>query len=116
MPLNRQPGFTLIEVLVAIVLVAIGVLAAVGSSAVIVREQDAGHSATLAASIALNRMESLRSHPCAPENGYALSARRMEEWWVSTPAGSGARTLSDSVVFLTAGTPHVFVLHAQAWC
>ena len=114
--LTRGSGFTLIEVLVAIVLVAIGVLAAVGSSAVIVREQDNGRAATLAAAIAVNRLESLRSHPCGQESGTAPAPKGMVEWWTEAPSSAGVRTLSDSVSFATAGTARVFVLRAQAWC
>lgn len=115
MPINRS-GFTLIELLVAIVLVAIGVLAAVASSAVIVREEDQGKSAAIAASVAANRLEWLRSHPCRPESGYTTGVKGISESWVSMPSASSVRDLSDSVSFAVAGTKHVFVLHARAWC
>ena len=116
MPPISRPGFTLVELLVAIVLVAIGALAAVTSSAVIVREQDDGRAAAVAASAALNRLEWLRSRPCILETGHAEGAKGISEWWASTPPSPEIRRLSDSVVFVAAGRPRVFVLSAQAWC
>ena len=114
--MTSRAGFTLIELLVALVLVAIGVLATVAASAVIVREQDDGHTMALAAEVAVNRLEWLRSHGCSQEAGSAAGAKGVSEWWASTTAFAGVRSLSDSVAFATGGTQRLFVLRAEAWC
>jgi prepilin-type N-terminal cleavage/methylation domain-containing protein len=53
-------GFTLVEVLVAVVVMGIGITALVGSSAMVTRMVGRGKSATRAAQVATQRLEALR--------------------------------------------------------
>ena len=53
-------GFTLIEVLVALVLLTVGVMALVGSSALVSRMIGRGRRSTVAVQVATARLESLR--------------------------------------------------------
>ena len=59
--MNRAPGFTLIEVVVAIVLLAVGVFALAGSAAVTVKRMSAAQRTSSAAAAARTRAESLFS-------------------------------------------------------
>jgi Tfp pilus assembly protein PilV len=63
---GRRPrrGFTIIEVLVAITVIMIGVLALVGSGALVVKMLARGNRATRAAFYAQEHVERLRSTPC----------------------------------------------------
>jgi prepilin-type N-terminal cleavage/methylation domain-containing protein len=67
---SRDRGFTLVEVLLALVLLVVGVLALVGSSALVSRMIGQGRQVTLAAQAATGRLEWLRqlarssSPPC----------------------------------------------------
>lgn len=59
---NHESGFTMVEVLVAVVLLAIGVLALVGSSAMATRMIGRGQHSTLASQVATARIERLRQY------------------------------------------------------
>ena len=58
---SNQGGFTVIEVLIAVVVLAIGIVALVGSSASSTRMIGRGRSATRAVQAATERMEILRA-------------------------------------------------------
>jgi Tfp pilus assembly protein PilV len=63
----RRPGrrgFTIIEVLIAITVIMIGVLALVGSGALVVKMLSRGSRATRAAFYAQEHSERLRATPC----------------------------------------------------
>ena len=57
----NQGGFTIVEVLVAVVVLAIGVVALAGSSAMVTRMVGRGKTSTYAAQVAARRLEALRS-------------------------------------------------------
>lgn len=58
----NRAGFSLVEVIVAIVLVAVGMIALASSSAVVLREMNAGKQASVAASLTAERFERFRSY------------------------------------------------------
>ena len=96
----RKYGFTVAEVLVAVVVLTVGVLALVGSSALMSRMIGRGRHATIAAMLAASRLERLRlvarstSPPCtAPEwqGGSAVEAGVLQSWEILDPAGVARR-------------------------
>ncbi|MBA3893069.1 MAG: hypothetical protein H0X69_05165 [Gemmatimonadales bacterium] len=96
----RKYGFTVAEVLVAVVVLTVGVLALVGSSAYMSRMIGRGRHATVAAMLAASRLERLRlvarstSPPCtAPEwqGGSAAEAGVLQSWEMLDPAGVARR-------------------------
>jgi len=60
---NRR-GFTIVEVLVAMMLLLVGIIAYVGSSATVTTLTMRGNRSARAAFIAQERMETLRATPC----------------------------------------------------
>ena len=85
------PGFTLVEVAIALVILACGVLALVGSSAMATRMIGRGRAATLASQVGGARVEWLRRlagstvPPCAHAGlagGSALTTGVSERWSV----------------------------------
>jgi len=92
---NRN-GFTLIEVMVAIVILGVGILGMLTTSALVTRMIGRGKVTTLAAQLADTRLEILRQQALASSptcstlaSGSATSTNRMSErWTVSTPASS----------------------------
>lgn len=93
-------GLTVAEVLVAVVVLTVGVLALVGSSAQMSRMIGRGRQATVAAMVAAGRIERLRgialatSPPCAgPElrSDSATGPAVTESWQVLDPAGAVRR-------------------------
>ena len=68
--MNRsQQGFTLVELLVAVVIFSVGLLALASSSAVMMRTLGESQSKTVAAAVAESRFERIRSTACANRTG-----------------------------------------------
>ena len=92
-------GFTVVEVLVAVVVISIGLLALAGSSAAAARMLAGGRQATLAAEAAERRLEELRrqAHAAAPAcpapaSGSVSGSDGIDERW-AVLAGSGTAVL-----------------------
>lgn len=102
--MSNEKGFTLVELLVAVVILAVGVLALVGSAASVTRMIGSGKHTTKATLVAERRLEELRhtalstSPACTSlANGSATGAGYTEAWRVT---GSGAsRTLVVEVIY-----------------
>ncbi len=62
---RNEQGFTILEVLVAVLVLAVGVIALVGSSALVTRMIGQGKRDTRAAAIAEQRLETLRQQAYA---------------------------------------------------
>lgn len=89
---NRE-GFTILEVLVAVLVLTVGITALVGSAAIVTRMIGQGRRTTQAAQRAERRLEILRQTALSatPQctglaGGTATSAGITETWTVTTPA------------------------------
>jgi Tfp pilus assembly protein PilV len=80
---------TLAELLVAIVVMAVGVLGLAASSAVVTRMIGGGASQTLAATTAQAHMEQLRSQPCGAIADGADTVRGIVTTWTAQPITRG---------------------------
>lgn len=96
----REKGFTLIEVLIAVTVLSIGVMALVGSSAMATRMIGRGRESTQVGQVATARAEWLRqvasstSPPCGSPNltdGTVASNGITEQWQVQALSPSGTR-------------------------
>jgi prepilin-type N-terminal cleavage/methylation domain-containing protein len=106
MTMHNQRGFTLIEVLLAVILLSVGVMALVGSSAMVTRMIGKGSQYTFVSQRASARFERLRqiaastATPCtaaAFKTDSAPSANGIKERWV-VPANGNERLVT---VYLT---------------
>jgi prepilin-type N-terminal cleavage/methylation domain-containing protein len=89
---GRRAGFTLVEIMVALMVFVVGVLAVTGSSAIVMTMIGGSQRRTIAATVAESRFERLRALPCtAHANGYA-ETRGVRETWEIVPL-----TLADDV-------------------
>lgn len=83
---GARAGFTLIELVVAILILTIGILGLAGTSAVITRQMGSGAKQTLAAAIAQSRIETVRSQACetlvATTGGPATTSGLTESWTI----------------------------------
>ena len=113
--MNRV-GFTVVELLVALVLTGMGIVATVATSAVVVREADEGRTGSMAASTAANRLEWLRSHACIVESGRAAGPRGLSEAWSATLQLGGVRELEDTTTFMIGGGDRTLVLRSRTPC
>jgi prepilin-type N-terminal cleavage/methylation domain-containing protein len=103
-------GFTVIEVLVAVLVLGIGITALVGSSALVTRQIGRGRILTIATEVANQRLENLRLL-ARPYNGAAAcgragfasstapdTVRNVIESWTVTGSGN-SRTVSVAVSY-----------------
>jgi prepilin-type N-terminal cleavage/methylation domain-containing protein len=104
-----QRGFTLIEVMIAVVVLAIGVTALVGSSAVVTRMIGQGKVSTQAVQAISQRLEQLRAtavsttpNCTALAAGSATSANGIVTTWTITANGE-LRTIRVIVTYPTTG-------------
>ena len=106
---NRpRRGFTLIELLVSTFVLAIGLLALTGASAVVARQITGGAQLTLAATLAQSRFESMRVRDCASLEGGSATQGELRERW--TVARSGALVEVTDTIMVPAR--HGWRLHA----
>ncbi len=127
MPRLGSRGFTVIEVLVAVLVLGIGITALVGSSALVTRQIGRGRILTIATEVGNQRLEILRLL-ARPYNGAAACARTgfasstapdtlrhvIESWTVS---GSGnSRTLAVTITYPRRGGTSTFTLTSMVGC
>ncbi len=99
----QRAGFTLVEVLVAVLVLAVGVAALARGAAQAVRAMGRVRDEGDAAWRAARRLDVLRSTPCARRgDGDTADARYAERWTVVPRADSAATELTVSVTVLDA--------------
>ena len=123
-PTDRQ-GFTLVELIVAIIILSVGVLGLASTAAVVTRQIGGGAQQTRAAALAQTRFEELRSIPCAdyslPFTGTSESGGFSESWAVtdfvgSTNTAAPGRIFTDSVFYEANGKDQVRVFRSMRTC
>jgi prepilin-type N-terminal cleavage/methylation domain-containing protein len=121
---QSERGFTLVEVLIAVVVLGIGVMALVGSSALVTRMVGRGISETKAAEAANRRLESMRllAYSTSPRctagtfvSGGPQTTNLIRERWIVSVA-SKVGTITDTVTHRTAKGTHTDVLTTRVEC
>jgi len=97
-PSGMRGGFTLIEVLIALLLFELGMLALTGVAAVAARDLASANRTARAHALARNRVEMLRSTRCPSPVSGSTSANGINERWRVT-AEENTRRIADSVEF-----------------
>jgi prepilin-type N-terminal cleavage/methylation domain-containing protein len=117
-------GFTLVEVLVAIVVLAIGIIALVGSSAMVTRMIGRGKVETRVAQAASHRIEALRlaAHSTSPRctagafaNGGPVTTNGITESW-TVPAAGKVRAVQVNVTYRTVRGTRTASLQTRIEC
>ena len=80
-PRHRRAGFTLVELIVAIIILTVGVLGLASVSAVVMRQITGSSFQNRAAAIASSRFERLRSVSCAAAAGGTATSGGITERW-----------------------------------
>lgn len=95
---NDRAGFTIVEVVVAVLILAIGMLALASTAATVTRMIGQGQRFSEASTVAVERFEIIRAQSCdamasgsATEGSYALA------WTVASVAGGNARSVTLTV-------------------
>lgn len=121
---HSSSGLTLVEVLIALIVLGVGILALAGSSSLITRMIGRGKSETHAALAASRRVEMLRSaaHSTSPRctassfasGGPTLVDGATESWVV--PPGGARRRVRVTVTYLTVKGTRSAVLETEIEC
>lgn len=99
-----RAGVTLVELVVAMTILTIGLLAIVGVSASVARSLGESRSDNLAAIAAESRFEKVAGTSCTLLTLNAVTAttnRNVTERWVITDAGNNTRLVTDTVFWTT---------------
>jgi prepilin-type N-terminal cleavage/methylation domain-containing protein len=78
--IRNERGFTIVEVIIAILVLTVGILALSGTSALVTRMIARGSRAAMAASFAAERMEVLRPQGCIARTGGSDTLYRGSNW------------------------------------
>lgn len=128
--MRNQRGFTVVEVLIAVIVLGVGITALVGSAAMVTRMVGRGQSETRAAETANRRLESMRllawsTDPRCTAGGFTsggpVTVNAIRERWIVSVAvvsSGGARvgTITDTVTHRTARGTHTDVLSTRVEC
>ena len=115
---SRRPkhGFTLIEVLVAIIFLHVGLLSLVAASAMLVRRTTGTRAEAAALEAATQRLEALAAGPCAAGAGTAAGPFGLREEWSTRIVSPATLSVQDSVVFGALSERRAVVLRTALPC
>ena len=121
---RSSSGFSLVEVLVAIVVLGVGIVALVGSSAMVTRMIGRGKVETRAAQVASRRIETLRmaAYSTSPRctavgfaNGGPVTTSNVTESWVVPTVGK-VRSVQVNVTYRTVQGTRTASLQTRIEC
>jgi prepilin-type N-terminal cleavage/methylation domain-containing protein len=96
----RDRGYTIIELLVAMMVLAVGMLGLAATAVAVARLSGGGMRQTIAAAVARSRFELLRSGGCARVSSGAAVIRGVHESWTARARGVRVFEVTDSVRFV----------------
>ena len=102
-PQRPRQGFTIIELMIAIVVLAIGVLGLAGTSAMVSRMIGGAAQQTIAANVAAGRFEKMRSRQCSAITSGTATLRGTSEAWTVSSVGTALKFVVDTVSWRGAG-------------
>ena len=106
-PRAARRGFTLPELIVAILILTVGILGLAGTSAVITRQMGSGKRTTVAATIVQARLDSLAAIDCTLAASGTASTRGVSEHWIVAD-GNDVKFITDTVRVLGLARPIIY--------
>src|SRR5688500_8570848 len=100
----QRPGFTLVELIFAAFIFAVGVLALEATAAGSLRRMQRSAQLTLAASVARSRLESLAGSRCGALHSGADTVRSVVSQWVVEAAAPSLRLVTQTVTYRLDGS------------
>jgi Tfp pilus assembly protein PilV len=97
---RRRAGFTIVEAIVALLLIAVGILAVAASGALVLREVGAVAARTRGGLLARNRVEMFAAGACTGTGSAGIDSLRAVRGHWSVREDGALGTLTDSVVML----------------
>jgi Tfp pilus assembly protein PilV len=108
-----RPGLSLLELLVAMLLIDVALLGIVHTHAIVVRSRNEMRARSAAVTGAAARIEQILASPCTAGSGSSVLPASVEFW--SSRLDGRTREISDSIVFRVSA-PHVVVLRTRFPC
>lgn len=108
-------GFTLLEVIVAMMVLSVGVLGMASTTLALSRQIAGTRQQTLAAMLAQSRFERLRSVPCAAVSAGSESNRGITETWARRDT-TRAIIVTDTVRWTVRGVARTQVFRSMSPC
>jgi len=99
---KSRAGFTIVELIVAMVVFAVGVLGLAATAASVTQLMGGATRQTIAANIAQSRLEKLRASPCATLTSGADTTRGVVSTWTVQAVTRGVN-ITETVIFPTKG-------------
>ncbi len=96
---RKRRGMTVVELVVAIVLLTMGMLGLAGVSAAILRQMRVSSHQAVATALAASRFEAFEGKPCAQITAGSASTRGVSESWTVSAVGIRAMTIRDTLSF-----------------
>lgn len=115
-PQRRKRGFTLVEVIVAVVVIHVGLLSLVAGSAVLIRRTTQVRAEVAALQTASNRLEALGAGSCVALAGSSVTSPSLREDWTAELRPTGLRELRDSVTYTMRGRARSVVVRTRLPC
>lgn len=97
---NIRSGFTVVEVMIAMLVLSLGVLALAGTATMVQRQMGSAQQQSLAAFAAEARFERLRSMNCQSIAADSATTRTVSEVWVKKDTAR-AVIVTDTVKYMT---------------
>ncbi len=88
---KARAGFTLVEVIVAMMIFTVGLLAMASTAGVVVKQMGDSNRMTVASAVARSRIEQLRLAPCTLGMTGSATTRGVTEAWRLTPMTRSSR-------------------------
>ena len=98
-----RPGFSMPELMIAVVILSFGVLGLASTAAVMTRQVSGGATQATAAQVAESRFETMRGQPCASLTAGSAHTRGIDEQWTVTPGANNTVRVSVNVSYLHGG-------------
>jgi Tfp pilus assembly protein PilV len=113
-----RPGLSVVEVLVALMLVTIALLGMAGSSALALRQVTEGTARRRAVGSAASRLARLAAAGCARATSGTLSdsTTGTREHWIVVAGGGGFASIADTVAWSSPRGPRAITLQSAFPC
>lgn len=99
-PRGKRRGFTLLELMAAVLLLSVGISGLVGTSSAVSRMMGGSIRESSAAALASSRFETLRGAACASIVSGTATTRGTTETWTVTTVATKTFDVTDSVTYV----------------
>lgn len=119
---DRRSGFTLVEIMVAIVILSIGILGLAATAGVVVRQMTGAVHQSVAATVAYSRMERIRTGSCVAMKDSSSPAAGVttrnvtEHWAIKGTPGSHVLLVYDTITYMVRGKTKTQIYNSEYPC